>query len=52
MTEQLKVKTFPLRMSDKLNHNLKVLAAKRNVPLQAWIMEAVQEKMNKESKAV
>jgi predicted transcriptional regulator len=50
--ENLKIKTFPLKMSDKLNHNLKMLAAKRNVPLQRWIMEAIAEKLSKEERAV
>ena len=50
--ERLKIKTFPLKMSDNLNHNLKVLAAKQNVPLQTWIMEAIADKMNGTNKAV
>jgi predicted HicB family RNase H-like nuclease len=46
--ERLKIKTFPLKMSDKLNHNLKVLAAKQNVPLQTWIMEAITARINQD----
>lgn len=52
MVERLKIKTFPLKMSDKLNHNLKVLAAQQNIPLQTWIMEAIAARMNQDNKAV
>lgn len=50
--EQMKIKTFPLRMTDKLNHELKMVAARENVPMQRWIMEAIAEKLAKQDKAV
>lgn len=50
--EQMKIKTFPLRMTDKLNQELRIVAAKENTTMHKWIMEAIAEKLAKCDKAV
>ncbi len=52
MAEDLKVKTFPLRMSSELNYELKVVVTRKDVTLHSWIMEAIAEKLSKEERAV
>jgi hypothetical protein len=45
------IKTYPLKLVDTMNVDVKVLAAKENVTMQDWMVKAISEKIEK-AKAV
>lgn len=47
----MKLKTYPLKLIDTMNLEVKVLAAKENLSMQDWMVKAIAEKIAN-SKAV
>lgn len=48
MTGQAAVKTFPLKMTPEFNQKLRVVAAKKDTSIQAYIMKAVEDRLKKD----
>lgn len=44
------IKRFPLRLEENIHKEIKVAAFKKEVSIHAYIMDAVKEKLKKDSK--
>lgn len=45
-------KTYPLKMIDTMNLDVKILAAKENISMQDWMVKAIAEKIERQKEAV
>lgn len=41
----MKLKTYPLKLVDTMNQDVKILAAKENLSMQDWMVKAIAEKI-------
>jgi hypothetical protein len=42
------VKTYPLKMAETTNIEVKVMAARSNVTMQEWMLRAISEKIERD----
>lgn len=48
IADEVRVKNFPVKMSPQLNQIVKVTAAKENVSMHHWVMQAIIEKLERD----
>lgn len=41
----MKLKTYPLKLVESMNVDVKILAAKENLSMQDWMVKAISEKI-------
>lgn len=46
------VKTYPLKLVEQMNLDVKVMAAKKKVSMQEWMVMAIAEKIERDNRAV
>lgn len=44
----MKLKTYPLKLVEDMNKEVKILAAKEDISMQDWMVKAISEKIERE----